>query len=881
MLMDNFKFSIIVAVYNSSKYLDETISSVINQDIGFEDNVQLILVNDGSTDNSLEIMQKYQSDFPNNIIALSKDNGGPASARNLGLKYATGDFINFLDGDDMLKLNSLSRVNYFFSIHEDIDLVSIPLVFFDRYEGDHHLNYKYERERVVDLKKEYNYPQLSSSSSFIKKEAISNHFFNENLINGEDMRLINEILLEKQKYGLLNTTEYKYRKRHDSSSFMDNPFSSKRAYTEKMELCYKHLIDYSIRKYAYVPKFIQYVIALDLNGIISSNFFEEIITDEDELFEFWDCLNYVMKYIDEDIIKNHDYLTNEYKKFYMFIKNQESNIIISSKNKVFLKSKNFVIDRLHSDKLLLDIIEIKNGFLNISGYFSSKFNLDYINIEAIIKTPDNTKKIYPCKKVQYPTTTRKIKKYLGIEWKFFNNFDLKVPINEFENFKVSFRYIFKKDDEEVIIKPKLAFRDYANLSLVSNYFVKDSKIVLFKDNALHVVDYSSKFRIKLELSSLLNIIRSKEENKFSGLLFRLLYYIFYNHYKNKRIWLFMDRPSSAEDNARCLFEYAVNQDDDIENYFIVDKKSEDYKNLKKISKHVVNYRSIKHKLLYLFSEKIISSHVDDFWLNPFFDSNRRLFSGLSTIETCFLQHGVTKDDISNWIRKYYNNLFLFVTASDYERDSILKDNYNYSDDVVKTLGFARFDNLTNEKVKKQILFIPTWRNYLKTDGDFCNSDYFKTLNSLLNNEHLLNLLKQKGFKLVFKPHSNLIKFMDNFNLSDQIEISDDTFQNLINESSLIISDYSSVTFDFAYLKKPVIYYQPNDDYHYDEGYFDYETMGFGPIIKSEHELERIIIEYIEKDCTMEEKYEHRVNVFFKYNDKNNCNRIYNWLYENK
>ena len=527
----------------------------------------------------------------------------------------------------------------------------------------------------MNLKKEYNYPQLSSSSSFIKKDAISSHFFNENLINGEDLRLVNEILLEKQKYGLLNTTEYKYRKRQDSSSFMDNRLSSKRAYTEKMELCFKHLIDYSIRKYSYVPKFIQYVIALDLNGVISSTFFEDVITDEDELFEFWDCLNYIMKYIDEDVIKNHDYLTSEYKKFYMYLKNKkETSINISSKKRVFLKSKDFVIDRLHRDKLFLDIIEIKNGFLNISGYFSSKFNLDYVNIEAIVKTPNKQKKIYPCKKVQYPTTQSKIKKYLGIEWKYFNNFDLKIPIDEFENFKVSFRYIFKKEDEEVIIKPKLAFRIYANLSLVSNYFVKDSKIVLFKDNALHVVDYSSKFRIKLELSSLLNIIKSNEENKFEGIFFRLLYYIFYNHYNSKRIWLFMDRPTSAEDNARALFEYAVKQDEDIEKYFIVDKKSKDYKDLKKLSKHVVKYRSIKHKLLYLFSEKIISSHVDAFWLNPYFDSNRRLFSGLSTIEACFLQHGVTKDDISFWIRKYFNNLFLFVTTSDYERDSILNGN---------------------------------------------------------------------------------------------------------------------------------------------------------------------------------------------------------------
>ena len=84
-------------------------------------------------------------------------------------------------------------------------------------------------------------------------------------------------------------------------------------------------------------------------------------------------------------------------------------------------------------------------------------------------------------------------------------------------------------------------------------------------------------------------------------------------------------------------------------------------------------------------------------------------------------------------------------------------------------------------------------------------------------------------------------------------------------------------FDFAYLKKPVIYYQPNDDYHHDKGYFDYETMGFGKVINDHDTLVRNIKKYIINNCIMEVPYRKRVDSFFKYVDKKNCKRVYDWI----
>ena len=145
----------------------------------------------------------------------------------------------------------------------------------------------------------------------------------------------------------------------------------------------------------------------------------------------------------------------------------------------------------------------------------------------------------------------------------------------------------------------------------------------------------------------------------------------------------------------------------------------------------------------------------------------------------------------------------------------------------------------------------------------------------------MDFLSENGYTLKFKPHPELIKYLDKIPVGENVEISvNESYSKLFGESSILITDFSSVYFDFAYLKKPVIYYQPNDDYHYDEGYFDYETMGFGEVIVSESKLFDKIKYYFLNDFQMEDVYLERVECFFKYTDRNNCKRVYEWIKNN-
>lgn len=111
------KVSIIIAIYNIEKYLGECLNSVINQT--YKD-LEIILVNDGSSDRSLDIMNAY-SKIDNRIICISQENAGPGMARNKGLDYATGKYISFIDGDDSVKPDFIEKL---VSIIKEDDLYS-------------------------------------------------------------------------------------------------------------------------------------------------------------------------------------------------------------------------------------------------------------------------------------------------------------------------------------------------------------------------------------------------------------------------------------------------------------------------------------------------------------------------------------------------------------------------------------------------------------------------------------------------------------------------------------------------------------------------------------------------------------------------------------
>ena len=137
--------------YNTGKYISKALDSIINQSLDFK-NIQVIIVNDASSDNTREIAEKYQRRYPNNIMVINNDvNRGPSYSRNIGLSHVNAEFVNFIDSDDYISKHAFKKAYIFLKKHPEIDIASIPIYYFGVKKGPHKLNYKFKKTQIVDL----------------------------------------------------------------------------------------------------------------------------------------------------------------------------------------------------------------------------------------------------------------------------------------------------------------------------------------------------------------------------------------------------------------------------------------------------------------------------------------------------------------------------------------------------------------------------------------------------------------------------------------------------------------------------------------------------------------------------------------------------------
>lgn len=174
---NNLKISIIVPIYNREKYLEKCIDSIIGQDVGFEENIQLILVNDGSTDTTAKICKIYRKLFPKNILYIEKPNGGVSSARNEGIKNVDTKYFGFIDSDDYISGDAISSViNYFDNTSEENVLAVIKVMNFENRKGGHPANEKFDSKiETHDLKNPKSYdvcPRVAPA--FLERNMLKN-----------------------------------------------------------------------------------------------------------------------------------------------------------------------------------------------------------------------------------------------------------------------------------------------------------------------------------------------------------------------------------------------------------------------------------------------------------------------------------------------------------------------------------------------------------------------------------------------------------------------------------------------------------------------------------------------------------------------------------
>ena len=347
----------------------------------------------------------------------------------------------------------------------------------------------------------------------------------------------------------------------------------------------------------------------------------------------------------------------------------------------------------------------------------------------------------------------------------------------------------------------------------------------------------------------------------------------------KNIWLIGELRDSARDNGLAFYEYcAKNHLGNI--YYVIDKKSPDY-NFIKYKNHVIQYGSIKHIYYYLLASRVIVCFEGGLCLSKTLENILRK-TGIFRANEVFLQHGITKDYILNYTFENYKP-DLFITATKPETEFII-EKFNQPKRAVKMTGFARFDLLKNTATGAgSILVAPTWRRWMVslTPEDFAKTTFFKKYTELFNK--LSNL---GDINTTVYLHNNFQKYTHLFPTYKNIHFvtsNNARINALFMKSDLMITDYSSVAFDFAYMNKPVVYYQFDADEffskHYQRGYFSYKRDGFGPVARTPSECLTEIDRIKRRNFSMSEKYSNRAKNIFAYSDNKNCERIYHKVVE--
>ncbi|CAM3954523.1 glycosyltransferase family 2 protein [Mesobacillus thioparans] len=320
-------FSIIIPVYNAEKYVKEAIESILKQTLDFCQNTEIILVDDGSTDDSRIICTNYVQQFPNNIKYIYSENSGPGSARNKGLDLVNPEsqYIGFLDADDYFSGNALESIDLFFKQNPTVQLSVIPLYHFEKIDTPHRLNYRFEKgDRIVDITKDYKDIHFHIGGCFFRAGHILNNAefrFRSDLKFWEDALFINTFLLEHQNYGLVSTPKYYYRKRHEEDSLVNNAWYDESRYTNMLNQCYGSLVEESIRMHDKVLPYIQFLIVYHIRLYLlpkNNEVIYEVLSVEEQKV-FFNELVHLLQQFENKYIKEQD-MPFYYKRYLLSLK---------------------------------------------------------------------------------------------------------------------------------------------------------------------------------------------------------------------------------------------------------------------------------------------------------------------------------------------------------------------------------------------------------------------------------------------------------------------------------------------------------------------------------------------------------------------------------
>lgn len=866
--------SLIVSMYGVERYLRAFLASLDAQGTSLS-SVEVLFIDDGSPDESADIADLWLASSGARGRVIRKPNGGLSSARNRGIEEASGTWVSFPDPDDVLGVDYLrvlkSTVG---AISNEVGAVAGNIIYLDDPSGavrdTHPLRPVFsDGPRVIDLSNEPQAVKLQAASTLFRRQRIVDdglefdHRVRPNFEDGAFMMRY-QAGYAAPRLAVVPQARYYYRQRSDSSSLVASSWSRREKYTDLPRFGWLETLRAVADADGRVPAWAQNIVLYDMHWYFRYD--TQIHTPTRSIEpavreEFMRLVRETLAYIDAETIIAYS-LTK--------IRPQERLALIALRGDDLPRS---VVDVWRRDRFR-PLIQLKyffsgsrpsESFGGSRGPIEPAFAKDRAVVyfgetvmhERILWLPADD-----ALTVALDGSAAQLRPYSPGETLTTSAVQDRTPGSGRAD-----------DGEQRLTPPRPTLRARTRLTREAA--------------SAHVA-------LALARLERMRNGRSKVIQRSEGAVTKLRARRGAWRAEFRAAWVFMDRDTQAQDNAEHLYRWVRNNRPEVNAWFVLRPSSSDWARLDAEGFRLVEFGTMRHTALLKNARHLISSHVDHYVVHPW---NKQVYGAMPWAYT-FLQHGVTKDDISRWLAG--KPIDMLVTAAPAEHASFTTDGTPYvlTDRETKLTGFPRHDALLAKSTahasdKDLILVMPTWREYLMTavsgrgnhrdliEG-FDESEYVTSWAAYLSDPDLGAYAAANGLRIAFVPHPNLEAHVHSFHLPDGVEIltyGGTDVQEAIARARVLVTDYSSLAFEAGYIGTPVVYFQfDRADFFtrhpHRPGYFDYEVDGFGPVALDARDAARASIAQLEGSGAAAKAFADRAVSFFLQRDGRNCERTY-------
>lgn len=880
------RISVIVAVYDVERYIIATLRSLTAQRSLPDGCIEYIFVSDNSPDRSVELIERWARGRSDTVVAEANENGGPGHARNIAMKLARGMWVTSVDPDDVVSELYFAEVLRMLDAgkNQEIALISTRVMITEdgtgRFTDTHPLGRKFRYgNRFVRLNQHPECVQLGATV-FLQRNVLEKFGITYDTRcrpTFEDGGLIGKYLAHFREpiVGLASTAHYFYRKRDSNDSAVQKSFSVPERYTNVLRFGYLAMLNSVREAYGETPRWASNMVLYDLAWYFKQDDSMKSVAswiDGPLRREFLDLAREILRlipavHIEEFFLNPVPWSMRQAWLLWAGTVRSNARLVVWSNGGS--KADFSVLTGPQVSKLDIRVNGREVAPHDIVGRHTYRFFRELFMVETTVRTNCGDIAVFAD---DQPIRSSRV---VNARWP-------ESPMDE-----------AMADLTERVRRVEPTPRDKRRERLFVRALIKgDGFGTEYARGAVSRLNNRREDR-------LLDVQRhNKDRESESRRLLGDAEFVA----RWEGCWVLLDHIGRADDNAEHLERFILKEHPEIKTVYLLGANSKDWHRLQDEGFPLVEYGSAEAWAISALASLVVSSDAVEECMYP---APRAVFGSVKS-KFVFLQHGISDKDISRWLNNKRIDLLTAATQGEYDAFTKVDSPYKLTTDEVVLTGFPRYDELECLRASRgnfrldsggdghTILIMPTWRQYLAEafDGDAVVQDKIQAILSstfgsawfgLMESTGLLSFAYDHDVRLRFLLHPNLTALTDALQLDPLVEIVptvDISFQEELYNASALLTDYSSLAFDAAYLGIPVAYYRFDEPeliagrHSWRPGYFDYERDGLGPCLRNASSVEQWASELVDSSFTVDKTYAERARRTFRYFDGDNCRRVF-------